>query len=184
VAASAGRRRALNALAAQLPAGVSPGSGQVLVVPEGTRVVQAQTSAATEPKSFSDPSAQFFILRDRVALTGSDITHPRASTDSGGAPSVAFGFTGAGRAAFQQATRAIARRGANVSLGGQILNQHFAVVLDDHLVTVPSISYQQYPDGIIGDGADITGGLTAQAAKDLATQLRSGALPLALRVVS
>ncbi|MGZ4349492.1 MAG: SecDF P1 head subdomain-containing protein, partial [Solirubrobacteraceae bacterium] len=80
-------------------------------------------------------------------------------------------------------TRQVARRGANVSLSGATLNQHFAIVLDDQLVTVPSISFMQYPDGIASGGADIAG-LTGQAAQDLATQLRSGALPLALRVVS
>ncbi|MFL5859725.1 MAG: SecDF P1 head subdomain-containing protein, partial [Solirubrobacteraceae bacterium] len=132
----------------------------------------------------SDPMAQFFVLRDDAALTGSDIVHPTAARDRSGAQAVNFRFTSTGKRAFQRATRDIARRGANVSLRGAALNQHFAVVLDDRVITVPSISFQQYPDGIIGSGgADIAGGLTPQSARDLATQLRYGALPLALRVL-
>ena len=78
----------------------------------------------------------------------------------------------------------IAHRGANVSLGGHSFNQHFAVALDNQLITVPQIDYRQYPDGIVGGGgADVTGSLTPQSARDLATELRLGALPLAVRVV-
>jgi SecD/SecF fusion protein len=82
-------------------------------------------------------------------------------------------------------TGQIAHRGANVSLGGSSLDQHFAVALDNQLVTVPQINYRQYPDGIIGGGgADITGGFTSQTASDLATQLRLGALPIKLKQIS
>jgi preprotein translocase subunit SecD len=81
-------------------------------------------------------------------------------------------------------TGQIAHRGANVSLGGSSLDQHFAVALDNRLVTVPQINFRQYPDGIIGGGgADVTGGFTPQTARDLATELRYGALPLSVRVV-
>lgn len=78
----------------------------------------------------------------------------------------------------------IAHRGANVSVGGAALYQHFAVALDDQLLTVPQIDFRIYPDGIIGaGGADITGGFTRRSATDLATELRDGPLPLAVRVV-
>ena len=70
---------------------------------------------------------------------------------------------------FQALTAAIARRGSLVSGLGQTLNQHFAIALDNRLITVPFIDYKQYPDGINGDnGADIGGSLTRQSAKDLA----------------
>ena len=80
-----------------------------------------------------------------------------------------------GKNEFQNVTAAIAQRGDLVSGLGQTLNQHFAVALDNQLITVPSIDYKTYPDGIPGDnGADITGGFTIQTAQDLATQLRLG----------
>ncbi len=57
-----------------------------------------------------------------------------------------------------------------------------AFALDNKLITVPQIDYRQFPDGITGGGADITGGFTIQSAQDLATQLRFGALPVRLAV--
>jgi SecD/SecF fusion protein len=184
VAGSVSRGRAIDELAAQLTHGVNASQGQVVVVPQGTVVLQAAQRNLATPVPIVSPAARFFVLRDHVALTGNDITHPAQSTDESGAPDVVFGFTGTGRAAFQRATSAIARRGANVSVGGMTLNQHFAVAVDNQLITVPQIDFRQYPDGIIaGGGADITGGFTAQAAKDMATELRYGALPLNVRVV-
>ena len=65
---------------------------------------------------------------------------------------------------------------------GHTLNQHFAIVLDDQLITVPFINFEQYPDGINGDhGADISGNLTSQSAADLAILLRFGPLPADFR---
>jgi SecD/SecF fusion protein len=181
---SIGRQRAIAELAAQVPAGVDPSTGRVLVVPQGTLVVQAEQPHAGAPVSSFSPAAQFFVMRDHVALTGNDITDPTVSTDTAGAPDVTFRFTWTGRAAFQRATRVVAHRGASVSPGGILFNQHFAVAVDNQLVTIPSISFRQYPDGIVGaSGADISGDLTARTARDLATQLRYGPLPLALRVV-
>ena len=64
-----------------------------------------------------------------------------------------------------------------------MLNQHFAVALDNRLITVPSIDSKVYPDGIIDDsGADITAGFTVLSAGDLATMLRFGPLPVSLAV--
>jgi preprotein translocase subunit SecD len=178
------RRHAIDELAAQLPAGVSPTEGQVLVVRQGTVVLQAEQFHSAAPVGFSSPTAQFFVLKDDVALRGNEITNPQSSADQGGEPDVTFGFTGAGQSNFQKVTGEIAHRGANVSLEGNMLNQHFAVVLDSQIVTVPSIGFRQYPDGITpATGADIVGGLTAQTATDLATELRYGALPLNVRVV-
>jgi preprotein translocase subunit SecD len=71
-----------------------------------------------------------------------------------------------------------------VSRLGQTLDQHIAVVVDQQLLTVPSIDYKVYPNGVIGGGgADIIGGFTVQSARDLATELRLGALPVNLAPV-
>jgi SecD/SecF fusion protein len=177
------RRQAINSLVAQLPLGVNRADGQVLVVPQGTVVLQA-ASQTGPAQSFNSSSAQFFVLRDQVALSGDDITNPRSGTDQTGAPDVQVGFMRAGQNAFQRVTAQIAHRGANLSTAGQTIDQHFAVALDSHLLTVPSIGFRQYPDGIIGGGgADIIAGLTTQSARTIATELRLGALPLQLRRV-
>ncbi len=99
---------------------------------------------------------------------------------------MSFGFTSTGTTEFQNVTAAIAKRGQlDQPAGATQENQHFAVALDNLLITVPSIDYKNYPAGIpAGQGADITGGFTIQSAQDLATQLRLGALPIKLVLIS
>ncbi len=170
-----------------LPTGVSASDKgfQMLVVQQGTVVLQAVPANFTHAPPWSNPSAQFYVLKDHVALFGNDITNPQQSTDQSGAPDVAFGFTSNGGSAFQSVTAQIAHRGDLVSGLGQTLNQHFAVALDTQLITVPSIVFKTYPDGIQGNnGAEITGGFTITSAQDLATQLRLGALPIRLSLIS
>jgi SecD/SecF fusion protein len=175
----------LSDLYSGLPTGVTKSQGQLVTVPQGTVVLQAANPSASNVIKPSSPNAEFYVLKDNVALTGNDITNPSPSTDQTGQPDVQFGFNGAGESNFSRVTGQIAHRGANVSLGGQTLRQHFAVALDNQLITVPQIDYRQYPDGIVGGGgADITGGFTSQSASDLATQLRLGALPIELKQIS
>ncbi len=171
-----------HALLTGLPAGVSPSDGQILVVPRGTVVLQAISASFSTPTPIEDPSAQFFVLKDNVALYGSDITNPKQSSDpNSGTPIITFGFSSKGKSEFQNVTANIAHRGDLVSSPGQTLNQHFAVALDNRLITVPFIDFKQYPNGINGDnGADIAGSFTITSAKDLATILRYGPLPVTL----
>ena len=174
----------LNDLKAGLPAGVSASEGQILSVPSGTVLLQAIPGSFAHPVPVGDPDAQFFVLKDDVALWGSEITNPRQRTDpDSGTPDIVFGFTSKGRSEFQKVTAQLARRGSLVSGLGQTLNQHFAVALDDQLITVPFIDYKQYPDGINGDnGGDISASFTTTSARDLASELRLGALPLNLKL--
>ena len=173
-------------LSASLPTGVSYSDGELLAVKQGTVVLQATpTSFANWPAFGTSPFAGYYVLHDDVALLGSDITNPEESTDSTGLPDVAFGFTSDGGNEFQKVTSQIAARGQLNSLGSSDLVQHFAVALDNRLVTVPSIDFHTYPDGITGGGgADITGGFTIDTAEQLANELRLGALPINLRLIS
>jgi SecD/SecF fusion protein len=168
-----------------LPAGLSLSDGQVLVVKPGTVVLQAVPANPLSPPKAAAPNTQFYVLRDNVELTGNEITNPRQSTDAGGNPDVQFGFTGRGAKAFTGMTAAIAHRGSEVSLRQNKLQQHFAVVLDGVLVTVPQIDYTQYPDGLPSDqGAEIDAGLTLSSARAFAFALRVGALPVGLKLIS
>ncbi len=169
-----------------LPRGVLASQGQVLKVPEGTVVLEATSKSFTLGGALpiTNPLAQFYVLKDHVALFGNEITNPQASTDSTGQPDVSFGFNSRGQAAFQRVTAQIAQRGSLVSGLGHTLNQHFAVALDTQLITVPQIDYHQYANGIIGGGADITGGFTSTSAQQLANVLRLGALPIKLKLIS
>jgi SecD/SecF fusion protein len=158
--------------------------GKLLTVPQGTVVLQAVDADSTKPTAINSPLAQFYVLKDNFALQGTDITNPQESTDQSGNPDVQFSFTSKGQTEFSNVTNRIAKRGF-LSPPGQTYDQHFAVALDGKLITVPSIDYHQYPDGISGsNGADITGGFTSTSAQDLATLLQDGALPINLRLIS
>jgi SecD/SecF fusion protein len=150
---------------------------EIRAVPPGTVVLKA----ADPRTSRNDPRARFYVLRDHVALDGNAIVDPRPSTDAGGNPNVTFGFTATGSRAFEQLTAALSRRGDLLSGQGQAFNQHFAVALDDELITVPSIDFKTYPDGISArGGADVSGDFTVAYARGLAARMRLAAMPLAL----
>jgi SecD/SecF fusion protein len=169
-----------------LPPGVLTVEGEILTVPRGTVVLQAIPASFANPTPIGDPSAQFFVLKDQVALRGSDITNPQQSTDPNTrSPVVTFGFSSKGKSQLHDLTANIAHRGDLLSGLGQTLNQHFAVALDDQLITVPYIDFKQYPDGINGgNGAAIGGRFTSTSARDLANELRLGALPVNLKLLS
>ena len=71
-----------------LPTGVSASEGQVLTVPQGWVVLQAVTPKYGQSIPWGSPNAQYFVLRDNVALFGNDITNPQESTDQAGSPDV------------------------------------------------------------------------------------------------
>ncbi len=81
----------------------------------------------------------------------------------------------------------MAERGADNALGGDPIqtSQHFAIALDNALVSAPYINWKENPDGIDGStGAQISGSFTIETAQDLAKILKIGALPLKLTEVS
>ncbi len=150
---------------------------KVLEVPEGTVVVADQK----DPEN-PDAVPRFFVLRDRPALTGSDIENPEQNFDEQNLPNVTFDFTDKGREAFARITRNIAQRGVESGLGQPYA---FAIVLDGEIVSRPIIDFNENPDGIDGrNGAQISGSFTTQEAQDLATFLKIGALPVELKLVS
>jgi SecD/SecF fusion protein len=173
-----------------LETGLTPterAGAQVLTVPQGITVLQAvpNSFAAGKWPKFGTSTAGYYVLRDNVALFGKDVTNPTEASDSTGAPDVQFGFDSVGASAFQKVTAQIAQRGQSVSLGANVYQQHFAVALDNQLLTVPYIDFKTYPDGIDGSqGADISGNFTITAATNLASELRLGALPIQLKQIS
>ncbi len=180
----AGPQDSLHELLSAAPVDVPDSQRDIVVVPQGWVVVEAAggTAGAT---SDDGTASQFYVLRDDVGLFGDEITDPMPSVDLTGNPDVTFDFTKAGAEAFHRLTAAIARRGATLSGLGGALYQHFAVVLDDRLVAVPSIDFEQYPDGIPADnGGEITGGFTAASAKQTARELAAPPLPVVLDLIS
>src|SRR5918992_4305674 len=158
---------------------------QVLEVPEGILVVRDDKPTSDAP----DPD-RWWVIEDNPALSGTDIRNPEQNFDQtvGNQPIVTFDFNDRGREAFQRITREIAQRGLDNAFGSvdpEQSSQHFAVVLDNEVLTAPLINYRENPDGIDGSGgAQISGGFTVQSAQDLARLLEIGALPIRLQLVS
>ena len=134
----------------------------------------------------ADPD-RYWVIQDNPALSGTDIKNPEQNFDDAREPIVTFDFTDKGRDAFQRITQNIAERGLDNALpGDNPINgsQHFAIVLDDELVSA-YINYQENPQGIDGStGAQISGSFTISSAQDLARILEIGALPIRLELVS
>jgi SecD/SecF fusion protein len=158
----------------------------------GTVLVQSRPVESAKGKVTNRSPNSWYVLNDAPVLTGNDITHPQQGFDEGaggnGQPNVNFGFTGHGKSVFEAVTKKIAERGREAQLPGvnkEVAQQHFAVVLDGQLITVPSIDYTRYSEGIdASNGSEISGGFTISSAQELADELQSGALPIKLALIS
>ncbi len=163
----------------------------MLVVPPGT-IVASELPLDPEGAVLEGAEPGWYALRDRPALSGTDVTDPKQEFDESNRPIVSFDFTDDGQEAFQEVTRRIAQRGQARAIGpvtgeeAEARSGRFAVVLDDEVKTRPIINFAENPDGIDGrTGAQISGGFTSiTAAQDLATFLQIGALPINLKLIS
>lgn len=173
----------------------------------GTVLVQALPEESNNRIVKSAPNS-FYVLNDDPVLSRGDINNPRqglfspqgvlgvlnkgegtGQREGAGPPDVVFGFSSShGRMIFERFTREIAQRGMNAQLPGvpkARALQHFAVVLDEQVITAPPIDYTQYPEGIdAARGSQITGSFTLSAARKLADELRSGSLQIKLELIS
>jgi SecD/SecF fusion protein len=157
---------------------------EILRVPEGVVVVRAE-----QPRADTPAPDQWWVIQDEPILSGDQIEGPEQSFDQRtNEPIVTMNFTSEGRESFEQTTRAIAQRGADFQqFGADVItsSHHFAIVLDDELISKPYINFRENPDGIDGaNGAQISGGFTIETAQDLAQLLKIGALPLRLEEIS
>jgi preprotein translocase subunit SecD len=133
----------------------------------------------------------FYLFKNRPAITGADLdlSGTRADIDpQTSRPAVLMQFTQRGKRMFHEITRREAKRGAARcagEIGDQAIlrcAQHFAIVLDHQIVSLPFIDFVRNPDGIPGDNGvqiDMGGqGNTLADAKELALAVQTGALPL------
>ena len=104
---------------------------------------------------------QYYLVEKRSVLTGRDLKDARQVPGEFNDPVVQFTFSYDKGEVFADVT------GANVGRG-------LAILLDDQVVSAPVIQSQ------IGQTGVIRGNFTPQEAQDLATSLRSGALPAEL----
>jgi SecD/SecF fusion protein len=175
-----------------------PKGWRILDVPANTVVVScnAQDGNCLSSQQITTKTV-FYLLKHRddpenpiPEMTGRELqlSGTRADIDpQTNGPVVLMQFTGKGKKVFHNITRREAERGALVCQGQRDpasvsrCAQHFAIVLDREIQSVPYIDFVRNPDGIPGDnGAQIDmgqgGGLGE--AKRLALVLQTGALPV------
>jgi SecD/SecF fusion protein len=168
-----------------LGSGGPPAGSTVVEVPKGIVVVEAERLPDQPPQL-----KRFFVLEDDSELSGNDIKNPEANTDPNTqAPIVTMEFTDQGRQAFARVTKRIADRGSKIIVppGGdrEQAFQRFAITLDDKIVSLATIDFIQNPEGIDGrTGAQIENIGDFNATNDLAENLRIGALPIELKLIS
>jgi len=108
-----------------------------------------------------DIDSTMLLDAQAVQLTGFNVWEIRIWFDSQGAEQ------------FMQQTKAIAGTGRTIG-----------IFLDNVLLSTPTVDVQYAETGVPGGEAIISGNFTAEAAKDLERQLKNGALPFDLDVVS
>ena len=168
----------------------APGDADVTGAPDAggsaattKSVAEARAARAAEGHAVralsTDPDG-WFALGGAPALTNADIQGARADVDpTNQEPIVALHLTAGGQKAFTALTRDLARRGNANAVPGEGVEaaQHFAIVIDDRIVSVPFIDFRQTPDGLDGAaGMQIQGGLTPDTARQLAALLSAGPL--------
>jgi preprotein translocase subunit SecD len=104
----------------------------------------------------------FYVLNNRVIVSGNDIKNARRGTDDYGGPAVSFSLNSKGTKQMEKYSA------ANIG-------KKMAIVLDERVIVVATIQTTLSYDN------RITGGFTAEYVDDLVLKLRSGALPAPLK---
>lgn len=130
-------------------------------IPAGDRLVYSDEHEKAR-KSYAVP----YVIKNRVELGGEMLVDAGATFDSrNNDPVVSFKFNSSG-----------AQRFGDISSNN--IGKRFAIVLDNKVITAPVIQ-----SAILDGSGIISGRFTTESANDLAVLLRSGALPVPLKVV-
>jgi preprotein translocase subunit SecD len=108
----------------------------------------------------------FIAVKRSVILSGDQLIDASQTFDqTDNQPNVAITFDGPGGRRFAKVTTENA-------------GKPFAIILDNQVISAPNIN-----EPILGGRASISGSFTVQSANELAIALRSGKLPVALKVI-
>ena len=105
------------------------------------------------------------VVKRRALVTGDQLIDSQVSSDQNGAPAVSFRFDSTGGRRFAKATQ-------------ENTGKPFAIILDGKVISAPRIN-----EPILGGSGIISGSYTTASANELAILLRSGKLPVQLKVV-
>jgi preprotein translocase subunit SecD len=108
---------------------------------------------------------RYIAVNRRTILSGDDLIDASLGKDQDGQPAVELKFNASGGKKFARATQENA-------------GKQFAMILDGAVLSAPRID-----EPILGGNAQIHGSFTTESATQLAIALRSGKLPVALKVI-
>jgi preprotein translocase subunit SecD len=135
-----------------------PAEVQAGRAPPGSQILQMEGGDPKKPS--------FIAVKRRVMVAGDDLVDATPGKDQqSNVDVVNIRFNGQGGRKFARATQ-------------ENVGKPFAMILDNKVLSAPNIN-----EPILGGQAQITGSFDAKSANDLAIQLRSGKLPVALKVV-
>ncbi len=129
------------------------------------QLMSGRAPSGTMFLSYMENPEQKVAVYSRIEVSGDSLKNSEASFDQNNMPVVTTEFDASGTRRFAKLTT-------------EHVNERFAIVLDDKVLSAPTIR-----EPIPGGRGQISGGFTLQGAKDLAVLLRSGALPAPLSVI-
>ncbi|MBX3566106.1 MAG: protein translocase subunit SecD [Sphingomonas sp.] len=133
------------------------------VTPE--MIAQGQIPPGSQVLPYQEGGGQIAVFRS-VIIDGGMLVNATQSFDQQGRPDVAITLDGAGSKRFAKVTQ-------------ENSGKPFAIIVDNTVISAPNIN-----EPILGGSATISGGFTVDTANQLAIALRSGKLPIQLKVVS
>lgn len=148
------------------------GVKETALYPQGKNRVVVEIAGEEDPEAAVDilkntAELEFWDENNKVMVTGKHLKDAQARMSQGeqGTAEVLIDFDKEGSRLFAEATR------ANVG-------KPIKIVIDGNIISAPTVQ-----EPITDGSARITGGFTAKEAQDLAVLLRSGALPVSLKVI-
>ena len=128
------------------------------LLPANTMLMRGRTVA----RAGEAPVDNYYVISRASAVAGRDLRGAEPTQDENGRPAVRFMLTSDGGRRF-------------ASFTGAHVGDKLAVILDNKVMEVATIQEQIHDEG------RITGTFTQQQVQDLASNLRSGALPASIR---
>lgn len=144
----------------EIAAGNAPIGSEILPYPDAPPGLPYVAYPAREGQK------PMIALKRQTIVSGDQLIDARQEFEQQtNAPVVGFTFDSQGGRRFAQTTR-------------ENVNKPFAIIVDGQVISAPNIN-----EPILGGRGQISGGFTVQSANELAIALRSGKLPVALKVV-
>jgi preprotein translocase subunit SecD len=137
-----------------------------LVAPDQTGAQTGRATPGTQVLPMAGQGGGRIAVVRRAMVTGEQLTNAQQGFDpTTNEPVVNITFNASGGRSFARVTR-------------ENVGKPFAIILDNVVLSAPNIN-----EPILGGAARITGGFTVEEANGLSVQLRSGKLPVELKVI-